>query len=195
MREIVKTIKAFPYSELSDKAKEFARTEYAETRNPDWHIMCVECIKEMGSLIGFEIDNLYFSGFASQGDGACFEGRVAYKKGSLALVKKEYPTNEVFVRIAQQWVTLQRNYMYGITARVYQSGHYMHSGCTRIEILSDHQYRANFDDMAVLAVCREFMDMAYKMLEEEADYLDAEPAFIEACDANEWEFTESGKMI
>lgn len=195
MREIVKTIKAFPYSELSDKAKEFARIEYAETRDFDWYTNTVEAIKTMGSVIGFDIENLYFSGFASQGDGACFKGRVAYKKGALAQVKKDYPTDEVFQEIAQQWVALQRNYLYGITARVYQSGHYMHSGCTRIEILSAHQYHANFDDFAVLAICRKFMDMAYKMLEDEADYLDSEPAFIEACDANEWEFTESGKMI
>ena len=42
----------------------------------DWYESVYEHFKEMMSVIGIRVDKVYFSGFWSQGDGACFEGRV-----------------------------------------------------------------------------------------------------------------------
>lgn len=42
----------------------------------DWCDFVLEGFKERMLAIGIEADRIYYSGFWSQGDGACFEGRV-----------------------------------------------------------------------------------------------------------------------
>lgn len=44
----------------------------------DWYESVYEHFKEMMSAIGIRVDKIYFSGFWSQGDGACFEGEIEY---------------------------------------------------------------------------------------------------------------------
>ncbi len=39
----------------------------------DWYESVYEHFKEMMSVIGIRVDKVYFSGFWSQGDGACFD--------------------------------------------------------------------------------------------------------------------------
>lgn len=43
----------------------------------DWWDGVYDCFKADMADIGIEVDRMYFSGFSSQGDGACFEGRVS----------------------------------------------------------------------------------------------------------------------
>lgn len=41
-----------------------------------WHDCVYDDFKGEMSAIGIDVDDIYFSGFSSQGDGACFEGRI-----------------------------------------------------------------------------------------------------------------------
>ena len=68
----VHELNVYKFNELSDKAKEYARDKYRE--NFDFSLcsdyVFEEC-KELFKLLGVSVDRFYYSGFSSQGDGAC----------------------------------------------------------------------------------------------------------------------------
>jgi hypothetical protein len=101
MRE--KIIRLYQYDELSDKAKARAVDTMREqvVDNDWWYESVFDDVVEIAALMGIEIEQqaikhngavvghkpaIFFSGFSSQGDGACFEGRYQYKKGSVKAV-------------------------------------------------------------------------------------------------------------
>jgi hypothetical protein len=75
---------------------------------------------------------IYFSGFSSQGDGACFEGTYRYKKGSVKAIKAHAPQDKELHRIAKGLQEAQRPTRYSITANIKHRGRYYHPGCMEI---------------------------------------------------------------
>mgnify|MGYP000137187007 CR=1 FL=1 len=90
----------FTYAELSPQAKEYAleKARYQD-HGYDWWDSTYEDAVTVGALLGIRIDThtvrtsrgreyqetcIWFSGFSSQGDGACFEGSYRYAKGAPA---------------------------------------------------------------------------------------------------------------
>lgn len=143
----------------------------------EWWDFVFEDAKTIGALIGFNIDNIYFSGFSSQGDGACFTGHVCYRKGGTKSVR-EYAPNEVELhRIADAWASLQKSQFYSISGTVKHSGRYSHSGCAAFDFEDlRHHYgytSESFDEDDFAQVCRDFMDWIYKRLECEYEYQSA----------------------
>lgn len=69
-------VEVYKWEELSQKAQQKAREWYIEGMDYQWwegvYEMCIEDGKEKG----FYIDKINFSGFYSQGDGACWQGQV-----------------------------------------------------------------------------------------------------------------------
>ena len=135
----------YTYDELDDAGKEKAREWYAQlafSDSCDWEFV-YEDAELMAGLMGIEIDRrawtnaggykgsepcIYFSGFSSQGDGACFEGTYRYKKGAVAAIKKETgfghkrPDGTVgtgdkeLIRIATELQAIQRKNFYRLYA-------------------------------------------------------------------------------
>jgi hypothetical protein len=56
--------------EILDKHRHY------NTEHLDWWDGVYDCFKTDMADIGIDVDRMYFSGFYSQGDGACFEGSV-----------------------------------------------------------------------------------------------------------------------
>jgi len=81
----------------------------------DWWECVYENFKERMAKVGIEVDKIYFSGFWSQGDGACFEGTI----NPLRFFRKHFPTEYPTIRLVLR---------HGGTARVSckHSGHYYH---------------------------------------------------------------------
>jgi hypothetical protein len=189
MRE--KSYTVYSYEELSDRAKARAVDGLRDVNvNHDWWDFIYEDAKTIGRLMGIEIENIYFSGFSSQGDGACFEGRYDYAKGSLKAVKENAPKDAELHRIALELYKFQRKSFYKAAARVKHRGHYNHSKCTDIEVWEEMQGTA--DDCVQLL--RDFMDWIYDRLYEEYFYLTDDAQIIEAIEANGYEFDEDGKL-
>lgn len=85
-----KVTEVFKYEELSDRAKEKAREWYTrDYPDSDWWDSCYEVFTEVCEIIGVELETkpvrlmgggtrrepmIFFRGFWSQGDGACFAG-------------------------------------------------------------------------------------------------------------------------
>ena len=133
MKEIITN--AYKYEELSATAKEVARDEYRENGlDYDWYDCTLSDAKEIASFMGIEIEDIYFSGFSSQGDGACFTGYYRYKSGSAKAVRSHAPIDSKLNKIADDLIKVQARDFYQLTARVTHWGHYNHSGCTHIEV-------------------------------------------------------------
>ena len=97
----------YTYEELSDEAKAKARDWYRKNDDNEYSEFVIDDAKEVAALMGWEIDKVYYSGFWSQGDGACFEGIMRYNKGCAKLVKA-YTNDAELNRIAEAWQDLQR---------------------------------------------------------------------------------------
>lgn len=216
----------YQYDELSDRAKKKARDWYAQRvfeDSYDWEVV-YEDAERMANLLGIEIDRrtyrtigggigskptIYFSGFSSQGDGACFEGSYIYKKGAVKAIAEEtgfgykHPDgsigkgDEELICIAQALQDVQRKYFYKLRATMKHRGHYCHFGCMDVDVYHyDDQYRDIGDaEDEIRQLMRDFADWIYECLNDEYDYQTSDEAIEESIRANEYEFDEDGDRI
>ncbi|OPY03513.1 MAG: hypothetical protein A4E60_00178 [Syntrophorhabdus sp. PtaB.Bin047] len=191
-----KTITIYKFDELPEDAQTRA-VENLYDVNVDsdyWHEFAIDDAKQIAALMGIEIKNIYFSGFSSQGDGACFEGSYSYQKGSVKAVKEHAPQDEELHRIAQDLADLQRRHFYRLTAKVKHSGHYYHEYCTSIDVEDNGDGAPETVYDGIAEFLRDFMHWIYRQLEKEHDYMTSDEAIIETIRANEYEFYENGKL-
>lgn len=201
----------YTYDELDDRAKEKAREWFAElvfSYSCDWEFV-YEDADRMATLLGIEIDrrsyntvgggvghkpSIWFSGFSSQGDGACFEGSYRYKKGAVKAIKAEC-NDEELIRIATELQAVQRRNFYHLRATCTHNGRHSHSGCMDVDVVDyENEYRdLNGDDEVVEQLLRDFADWIYGQLERAYDYQTSDEVVEENILANEYEFYQSGE--
>ena len=81
----------FSYKELSARAQEKAQLWFSETLDGEWWDGVYENAKQSGTERGFDIEDIRFSGFWSQGDGASWTGRVDLKQFLEHHLKEDNP--------------------------------------------------------------------------------------------------------
>lgn len=187
----MKTIvtKVYTLDELSPAAKEKAREWYRDASADD--TFGAECIiedaKRVGVFLGLEISRIYYSGFWSQGDGACFEGSWhpanVTEKDLLAYA----PKDDELARLAKAFAELAAEFP-DARFSVRHSGRYYHEYCTRFSIECDGD---EFEERAAEA-SRDFMRWIYRQLENDWDYRNSDEQIDETIRANEYTFTEVG---
>jgi hypothetical protein len=194
---VTKTVKVYQFDELSDEAKEKARGWYREGGfDYEWWDGVEDDFKTIANTIGITDVKIYFSGFSSQGDGACFEGSYHYEKGSVKKLMEYAPKDTELHRIVKGLYEVQRQNFYGISGRVKHSGHYYHKYCTDIELYKDYTDGGNDylkDNDIVKELLRDLMAWLYRTLRDEYDYLNSDEQVDETIKCNEYEFTEDGK--
>lgn len=213
------TTAVYQFDELSDAAKEKARDWFREgvfTESQDWQFVyedAVQCAAILGIEIGTKSQNwvnpttrksgtthspaIFFSGFSSQGDGACFEGSYSYAKSAHKKIRSHAPKDEKLHAMADELFSLQKANRYRLTATTKHSGHYFHSGCMDVEVyLGDGcntgEYPSGEIGKAVVVIMRRFADWIYRQLESENDYRHSAEVVDDNIRANEYEFTEDG---
>lgn len=192
MRTIAKNI--FQFSELSDAAKEKAREWYRSTDDGYYAEYIIEDAKRMAELIGIDIDNIYFSGFSCQGDGACFTGNYRYKKGAIRAIKSECFDPEI-IHFATELQEIQKKYFYKLRAKISHSGMYYHEYSMNIDVEHyDDQYRDVCDaESDITDIFRKFAKWIYRNLESEYEYVNSDDVIAENMEVNCYEFYETGK--
>ena len=187
----------YEYEELSDEAKAKARDWYRKNTDNEYSEFVIDDAKEVAALMGWEIDKIYWSGFWSQGDGACFTGMMRYKKGCAKLVKA-YTNDTELNRIARAWQDLQHRNFYALRASVKHRGHYQYEMCT---VFDCEDTRHNYGGLQnpeveddIKEIARDFMRWIYKRLEEAYEYSVSDEVVAENIIANEYEFTEDGEI-
>ena len=220
----------YKFEELSDRAKDKARSWYREGQlDYDWWDSVYEDALRMAEILGIEIDyryhaptspggngykepKIWFSGFSSQGDGACWEGSYRYAKGALKKLQSEAPAryqyckpdgtlewteskgNTELHRIAGALQKVQARHFYKLVATVSHRGFYNHSGCMIIDVEHDEDRYRDLGDAEgeIKDLLRDFADWIYRRLEEEHDWLTSDEQVDESIIANEYTFDEDG---
>jgi hypothetical protein len=196
--DVVKT-EVFKFDELSDEGKKKGVENLYDINVSDfeWWDCTYEDATEIAALMGIEISEIYFSGFSSQGDGACFECSYSYQKGGVKAVKDYAPIDKELHQIAARLQAIQRKNFYKVGAEIKHSGSYYHENCTDIQVWSNNEAMGGANDEAYYGTkeaLKDFMKWIYRQLERQYDYLTSEEAIVETIEANDYEFTAEGKL-
>lgn len=187
----------YQYDELpTDEARERARDWYTSGGlDCDWWDCVYDDAKEIGAALGFTIDDIFFSGFSCQGDGASFRGGYRYSPGWRKKLAEYCPKETDIFAIGEALQGLQRRRFYGLTARIRAGdGRYSHEMTMAADVETiDGREVTNEEDRAVLECARDFARWIYSRLEREHDYLTGEESVADSIRANEYEFLESGR--
>lgn len=177
---IVKTYLTF--NELNDKQKVKALDDHRDCNiNYGWWESTFQDRTNILKMLGFLDVEIGFSGFNSQGDGACFTGHFVVPKtpqeihDRITKVKEYAPNFELHdfdkldtVDLGVDEVILEIDKFY--------YGYYCHSSTVRT------------DDDKVTKFVRDFSDQLYKDLESEYNYLRSDEQVAESLIMNEVEF-------
>lgn len=207
-----KIVTLYEYDELSDRAKERAREWYTSCSDGDYKDWVYEDAERVADILGIDFNQrtyktygggtgaepkIWYSGFWSQGDGACFEGSYSYKKGATKNIRA-YCSDPELIRIADTLQAIQRKAFYGLTASMRHSGHYYHSGCMRVEVEkvnsngSTVPLSSNEED-GITQLMRDFADWIYKQLEVAYEDSVSEEVVADNIRANEYTFLVTGE--
>lgn len=201
----------FTFDELSDAAKEKARDwwrgcESAEFDAADLH----DDFENVAAILGVKFNTqaiplmgggtrqepvIYWQGFSSQGDGACFEGRYSYAKHMRKAIREYVPQDYTLHQIADSLFEVQQKNFYCLSARTKHCGHYYHSGCMSIEVFRNGIYAPHDVGEAVSVLLRQFADWIYSRIEKEYEYRMSDENVDDAIRANEYEFLSDGSRV
>ncbi|KTE18392.1 MULTISPECIES: hypothetical protein [unclassified Sphingopyxis] len=213
MPEIVETT-IYGLEELSEPAKDRARAWYREGGfDYDWYDTVFDDFERICDLVGVELATqrvrlfgggtrarscIWFSGFASQGDGACFEGVYRYAKAALKNIRSFAPKDAELHRIAGALQAVQRRNFYRLSSVVVHRGRYHHEYSMAITVERDdprmREMTADAEDEIGEAL-RDLARWLYRQLEREFDYLNSDEAVDAAILANGYGFTEAGERF
>jgi hypothetical protein len=217
-----KTITVYRYDELSDRAKENVKVKYiAGSIDLDY---VIDDAKREGEKHGFAIDEVLWSGFSSQGDGASWTGEIVLFKFLEHYLKEDNPDygryTVLLTLLEDEWVepriTISRKsfmYNHSNTMRVDQvgMGYYQADDAERNVIkaacpLQGANVQELYDGILIdgllddlygwaLDEAKNYADEIYRRLESAYDDEMSDQHVSLMADANEWEFDESGRLI
>lgn len=200
----------FKFEELSDSAKEKAREWWRECDSVDQDTsITYEDAATCADILGIDLRTrsvklmgggtrlepcIWYSGFSSQGDGACFEGTYSYAKGAAKKIRAHAPQDKELHRIADELQTLQRDAFYRLEARTEHSGHYYHSGCMSVSVWRSEGDETRNEDETLTQLLRDFADWIYKQLRDDYEWRMSDEQVDESILANEYDFDEDGQI-
>lgn len=197
----------YAYNELSDKAKEKAKAWYSETLDSSDYYHVQENFEDQLRIIGFYDVVTQWSGFNSQGDGACFTGRFECSDVATALAKlNEYHNfDKEFLEQAAIILNIANNFnMKGETLRfrVIHSGRYYHHNSidlSDVEIQNNETGQtfalSDEGECDIRRACRMLCIDLYKRLDDQNDELYSDEQINETMAANEYTFLENGQRF
>lgn len=193
------------YKDLSDTAKKHAferHQEYAVSNDYFWWESTQEYWVErlQGVGISTSIEQMHFTGFHSQGDGACFTGSIDLKEFLEAHpdLKKEHVN--LYMAVVPFDTRGAACEFYDIELTRVGGSHYnhentVHLGSWDLNILPElddeegEDYERLFIDAEadIEAQCREYMRQLYRELEAEHDYQQSIECFLEEVDYKDFD--------
>lgn len=201
----------FKFEELSDAAKEKARSWYRDSDTDPDNDFVIDDFVERAKECGWDVSthdvrlmngktypkpSVWYSGFWSQGDGACFEGRWHASDVNPAKMRMNIGNDEELLRIVDGLAAIAKDYP-EMSASVKHQGHYYHRFETEFVITEpeddDDCVRPHETEKDFIDLTRDLMLWLYKRMEEVYDYSQSDECVDENITANEYEFTEAGK--
>ncbi len=209
---ICTTVYQFP--ELSVAAKDKARGWYRELcPHDEWWDAVYDDFERICDILGVRLKTtpvrlmgggtrekpcIWFSGFWSQGDGACFEAHYFHAKGAPCRIRDYAPKDEFLHGIAVRLLAIQRRNFYQLSADVTHRGRYYHEYSMAVDVSRDSPNGQAATEDAEEGVTEALRDLArwlYRQLEVEHEYLTSDETIEEGIVINEYTFTEGGRRF
>ena len=211
--------KVYTYEELSPEAQEKARDRYRKGRDDNDFADCViDNACQAAEMLGIEITTkpvrlygggtrekpvIYWSGFSSQGDGACYQGILRTEKADTNLLRREWPEDKTLHAMADAVDALKKEFDDVVCYVDDCGGRYSHSNTMRFgqcfgtkEGFTEDEGGLREDEAAkIVRMMKDFADWIYRSLEKEWDYQNSDEVVAENIIANEYEFTEEGERM
>lgn len=187
----VKEITVFNFAELTADVQKNVLDHFRDINTDyEWWNCIADDWSEKLETFGFIAPKIYFSGFYSQGDGACFDARINLDQAFSKYLEECPRKHERAIRA----------FLEDCNARIVTTSHrYSHENTRSIEYESGREGKhlnAILDNLIDWleekrkAFCREI----YRELEREYDSLTSNEAVQESIEANDYEFTAIGKI-
>ena len=213
MPRIIETT-VYTIDELSDEAKESARCWYRQAGiHDEWYDFVYEDFETICRILGVTLattpvrlygggtrdkPQIFWAGFASQGDGASFAGRYSYARGGATAIRAHAPRDTELHRIADELRAVQRKNFWQIHASVQQRGRYCHEYTMAIEVERDSptwQPPTDGAEDTVIEALRDLARWLYRQLQSEYEHQTSDEAVDEIVQANAWTFTAEGNRF
>ena len=210
MPRIIETT-VYTIDELSDEAREAARCWYRQADlHDEWYDFVYEDFGTVCRILGVTLattpvrlygggtrdkPQIFWSGFASQGDGASFAGQYSHARGAVKAIRAHAPKDTELHRIADELQAVQRRNFWQIHASVQQRGRYCHEYTMAIEVERDSPTWQPPTDSAEDTVIEALRDLArwlYRQLRSEYEYQTSDEVVDEALSVNGLTFTADG---
>lgn len=189
MKEIV--IKGYEFNELSPKAQNKILNDFSHilVENNDWHDPIIEeFCEDMMANCGIENAQVQYTGFWSQGDGACFTAK------NIDLLKLFNHMKETkYFDIPKAWLKAAKNKL--ITASIVKiDSHYHHSNTVRADV-EYNDLDANAIYVVITAWVRDEADKLYQVLQNQYEIETSNATIIQEIEEREYLFTKAGELI
>jgi hypothetical protein len=205
-----KTITLYDITELEDSVREKVMDKYRYWNvEDDWWHECYTYIsskrqyksdfQERAEEFGFNITEIQFSGFGSQGDGLCFNADVDYeeyiKKNKLG---HKYATLLNHVKRDGGMAIVKGNDRFGFSMYIEDADKYFDASddsakAWRASEKADEQALELIEE--ILEHATELADDFYRILEKELEYQTSDEQIIDSMQANEIKFTAEGRIF
>lgn len=210
-------IKVYEYDELTPQAQAKARDWYRNCSAGD--IDFADCViddaETIAGMMGIEFAKravslgkghkrreacVFWSGFSSQGDGACFEGTWRASGVQAGEVAEYAPKDEKLHKIAAEFERIATEFPQA-SFSVKHAGRYSHEHCTEFDFdlvpdyVGDDDARMTNGEKAMAEAACGFMRWIYKQIEAAYEYEQSDENVAETIRINEYEFTADGKRF
>ena len=180
-------ISLYQFDELNEETKKKVLEKFRHINVEwEWYEPVYDGFEELASEYGIEVDDINFSGFYSQGDGASFTGEIAdFKK---------FAEKTGLKRLARFSEPIEYNLEMMVTRVTYQ---YYHSKTVEADIRDGGYYPrlSNLIEEKLEKVKEELCGKLYRILEEEYCYLTSDEVVADTIRVNGYEFTEGGELF
>lgn len=142
--------------------------------------------------------DIFFRGFSSQGDGACFEGSLRYAPGAHRAIRAHAPGDAALHAVADRLLDVQRRNFFQLAATIRHEGCHYHDRTLRVAVDRDSpaaQAPSPGAGDAVAGAMRDLANWLYRTLRDEYDGRTADAAVDDAIAANGWTFTAAGERF
>lgn len=188
MKKIAVTV--FSFGELSKEAQKSVLNEMRHTNvENDWYKGIVENWTEKLKSLGYENIEVLFSGFGSQGDGACFTASVDIKKWLKAhkLTKK---LNALYRDGSEHFsfsITHSWRYYFSTSTNVEQG--FWEGSTPKAQSEAEEMLKMIEDEREKIGnkIYRELSDAYFELIDDEA--------VRETIEANDWTFLKDGTIF
>lgn len=212
----------YTFDQLNHYGKANAMSRYNDAP-PDWCDEIIANAKRDGPARGFDVEDVAWSGFHSQGDGASWTGSIHIPTFIEYHNKPDTDDFSKYVVLAE----LIKDGWTEMRVEVARHGYYYsHSNTMHVSDISDNFYNANDDattriDAGILegadvyeliqsigahymldelqgwmeSKAKQYADEIFKQLRDEYDAYTSEELFKDICDINEWRFDYNGYLI